>query len=229
MRATFNGPAILLVLFAAGCANTEKKLEDVSWSEAFPGDYDAVVAQAKYVLCKRFPKGFDPDRTQEEKGDFWTIWHYYKSTMYWSGTRARAHVVVEQVGKGKCRVGISVVRQRNADIDNPGVMKEARWIKTERDDEMASLLERAIARRYLTVEPSNAWKEKHRTARRTTLRDDLVDRYRDVDLEGEGVDRAKNTKTLPSITGRKDFWDPTDPLGRKKKREEEEERNPGRH
>jgi len=229
MRATWTGPAILLLLLAAGCANTEKKLKEVSWSKEFPGEYDAVVAQAKYVLRRRFPKGFDPDRTHEEKGDFWTIWHYYKSTMYWSGTRARAHVVVEKVGDGTCRIGVAVVRQRNADIDNPSIMKEARWIKTERDDDLASLIERAIARRYLAVEPSKTWKEKHRVVRRKTLRDDLVDRYRDVDLEGEGVDKAEHSKTLPSITGRKDVWDPTDPLGRKKKREEEEERNPGQH
>ena len=53
---------------AAGCANTEGKLADVSWSAPVECDYASMVERARQMTLRTFRKGFDPDRTDEERG-----------------------------------------------------------------------------------------------------------------------------------------------------------------
>ena len=177
--------AICILFFAAAlaaCDSSEKKLKEVAWGKTIEGDYDLVLERAKYVILKRFPKGFDPDRTDEDKGEFWTIWHFKTSYFYRGTTRERGHLTVEDLGDGNVRVGVAVVRQINDNIDNPHLIDEARWVGSRRDPEMEARIEASIARRYLNSGPSEQWKERNR-GKRATIRQDLIDRYQDVDLD----------------------------------------------
>jgi hypothetical protein len=192
---------ILPVAMLFGCANTEGKLQDLSWGAPVKADYATMLERTKTQILKRFPKGLDPDKSNEEKGDFWTVWDYRPSMWYRETTRTRAHVKVEDLGGGNVRIGVAVVKQLNDNIDNPHLIEEARWVATSRDDEMARLLHDSILLRSLSSEPSEYWKERNRTERRTTMRDDLIDRSQDVDLS-ERPD-PRDVKHLDPITGDK--------------------------
>ena len=172
--------------FALSCSNISGKLEDVDWGNSFKADYAETVARAKKATLRYFPKGFDPDKTNEEAGDFWTIWHYDKSVWYRGTTRYKGHVKVDHAGEGKVRVGVAVVTQINDNIDNPhDTGKDARWVKTQRDIEKANLIERAVARRYLDATPSERWTYEHDPDKdkKKGMRDDLTKRGADIDLE----------------------------------------------
>ena len=196
----------LAALMLGGCQGTEKKLKDVSFGPSFEADYLEVLDNTRHALRKEFPRGLDPDRSDEDAGIFWTIWHYKKSVWYRGTTRQKAHVVVEDLGDGQVRIGVSVVQQLNDDIDNPSIIEEARWTNAQQDHETAQRIENRIAKRYLRVKPSKTWEEKHRDKPSGTLRSDIIDRNRDVDLE---EDREPGDREgLPSVTGREDFWDP---------------------
>jgi len=198
MRAVFH---LLAAVILFGCANTMGKLEDLSWGAPMDGDYLEYVERARQITLKQFPKGLDPDLTDEERGDFWTVWHYAPSMWYRETTRSRAHVKVEDLGGGKVRVGVAVVKQLNDNIDNPHDINEARWVATQRDQQRAQIMEETIARRYLDAEPSEYWKERNRDERRTTMREDLIDRSKDVDLS-ERPD-PRDVKSLDPLTGDK--------------------------
>jgi hypothetical protein len=166
---------------ACACSNVDGKLKDLSWGNAFEADYAETVGRAKQLVLKTFPNGFDPDKTNEEAGDFWTVWHYDMSVWYRKSIRRRAHVKVDAAGQGKVRVGVAVVTQLNDNIDNPHDESEARWVSTVHDPDAAKRLEEAIARRYMDVKPSEYFEEKYKGGEKS-MRKDLVDRSRDVDL-----------------------------------------------
>ncbi|MEM7504957.1 MAG: hypothetical protein AAF417_23225 [Pseudomonadota bacterium] len=129
MRALILGT--LLVSFVA-CNSTDKMLQNMTYGEPFEGDYMAVMERAQIRLRKEFPKGLDPDKTNEAAGDLWTIWHNYTGMHYRNTVRKRAHIKVEDMGDGKVRVGVAVVQQVNDDIDNPSMISEAKWVGKER-------------------------------------------------------------------------------------------------
>jgi hypothetical protein len=197
---------LIVILCAAaafgGCHNIEGKLDDVSWGAPVKSDYQSMVERARTMTLRRFPKGLDPDKTNEEKGDFYTVWDYKVAVTYRDTTRSKAHVKVEDLGEGKVRVGAAVVKQINDNIDNPHDINEARWMATQRDEEAAALLVSSILVRHLEAEPSEYWKEKNRTEKRTTPREDLIDRSKDVDLDEQPDPR--DTKSLDPITGGRD-------------------------
>ncbi|MCK6460076.1 MAG: hypothetical protein L6Q95_09305 [Planctomycetes bacterium] len=196
--------AIVIFLAAAGfvgCASAEGKLTDLSWGPAVKSDYEDMVTRAKQMTLKRYPKGFDPDKTDEAKGDLYTVWNYAISHEYFKTTRSRARVKVEDLGAGKVRVGVAVVTQLNDNIDNPSIIDEARWIRTTRDDEAAGLLVSSILLRQLEAEPSEYWKEKQRTQPSDRPRQDLIDRSKDVNLDE--LPDPKDVKSLDPITGGK--------------------------
>jgi hypothetical protein len=195
MRATFVLSAALLW----GCANVEGKLKDLSWGAPVKADYESMVVRAREQVLKRYPKGLDPDRTDEDKGDFWTVWHNAVAVRYRDTTRSRAHVKVEDLGDGQVRIGVAVVKQINDNIDNPHDISEARWVRTEPDEAAARLLYDSVILRTLSAEPSEYWKERNRTERRPTMREDLIDRSKDVDL-AEAPD-ADDVKHLDPVTG----------------------------
>ena len=191
--------AALLAVAACSQYRTQKKLDDLSWGQPFNGEYDDVLARAKWVLEKEFPKGVDPDQTDQDTGDYWTLWDYKVSMWYRDTTRARAHLKIEEAGEGQVRVGVAVVTQINDNIDNPHSIEEARWVRTTRDPEWAVRIEGQIARRYLKAKPSGYFEEVHREKGKHSLRPDLVDRYKDVDLSEESD--ARDTKSLPPLKG----------------------------
>lgn len=196
--------AIVIFLAAAGfvgCASAEGKLSDLSWGPAVSSDYEEMVLRAKQMTLKRYPKGFDPDKTDEAKGDIFTVWNYDISPRYRETTRRRARVKVEDMGSGKVRVGAAVVTQLNDNIDNPSMIDEARWTGTTRDDEAARLLLDQILLRQLKAEPSEYWKEKQRTQPSDKPRQDLIDRSKDVNLDE--LPDPKDVKSLDPITGGK--------------------------
>ena len=199
MRATF-----FLCFSAAlcGCHNIDGKLADVSWGAPVQSDYESMVERARTMTLRRYPKGLDPDRTNEDKGDFYTVWDYKVAVTYRDTTRSKAHVKVEDLGNGKVRVGAAVVKQTNDNIDNPHDINEARWMGTERDEQAAGLLVSSILVRHLQADPSEYWKEKNRTEKRTTPREDLIDRSKDVDLDAQPDPR--DVKSLDPITGGRD-------------------------
>jgi hypothetical protein len=196
---------LCLAVLLAACETSERKLKDVSYGETIEGEYDFVLERAKFVVLKHFPKGFDPDKTIEEKGDFWTVWHVKTSMMYRGTTRERGHLVVEDLGDNKVRVGVSVVRQINDNIDNPHLVDEARWVRSHRDPEMEARMEAQIARRYLESEPSEQWKVRQSGEKSPTIRDDLIDRYDDVDLES-GTRLGYEEEGQPDSLGRERFY-----------------------
>ncbi len=187
-----------VLLLVGACTNTDGKLKDLSWGTEIQGDYEDVKDRALFVLRKEFPKGFDPERTDEDAGEFWTVWHYKVSTWYRETTRSRARVKIEDLGDGKVRVGVAIVEQLNDNIDNPSIIEEARWVNTHRNGEREKLVESRISQRYLKLEPSEYWKEKHRDKPRAGLRQDLIDRNKDVNLEEYGKIDPK--RELPSMT-----------------------------
>jgi hypothetical protein len=194
--------AIIILCAAAafaGCANVEGKLTDLSWGPPVKSDYEAMVQRAKSMTLRQYPKGFDPDKTDEAKGDFTTVWRYDMDPSYFKSKRSRAHVKVEDMGGGNVRVGVAIVSQLNDNIDNPDSIDEARWIRTTRDDEAASLLARSILIRQLEIEPSEYYKEKHRTEPSNKPRQDLIDRAKDVDLDE--MPNPRDVKHLDPITG----------------------------
>ncbi len=200
MRAT-----ILFLLLAAfvGCDTSNSQLRDLSWGGSFDGSYTDLLARTRYVLLRRFELGFDPDRTKEDEGEFWTVWHYRMAHYYMDSRRIRCHVTIDDLGDGTARIGVSVVTQLNENIDNPSVKEEARWTHTTRDVAWASRIESAIAQRYLKVEASKYWQEKHRGTRRGTMRPDILDRNKDVNLEELG-NPDNPEKEMPHSTGHDD-------------------------
>jgi hypothetical protein len=196
--------AIVIFLGAAAlaaCSSVEGKLSDLSWGPPVQSDYEGMVMRARQMTLKRYPKGFDPDKTDEAKGDLYTVWNYEISHEYFKTTRRRARVKVEDMGGGKVRVGVAVVSQLNDNIDNPSIIDEARWIRTTRDDEAAGLLVSSILLRQLEAEPSEYWKDKHRTEPSDKPRQDLIDRSKDVNLDE--LPDPKDVKSLDPITGGK--------------------------
>ena len=195
--------AIFVGVAACSEYRTQQKLDDLSWGQPFKGEYDDVLARAKWVLEKEFPRGFDPDKSNEDDGDFWTVWDHKVSMWYRETTRARAHLKIEEAGEGEVRLGVAVVTQINDNIDNPHSIEEARWVKTSRDAEWAVRIEEAIARRYLKAKPSGYFEEVHRSKEKNrSMRPDLVDRYKDVDLTEDSD--ARDTKSLPPLKDKKD-------------------------
>jgi len=184
---------LLLPLLAVACANVEGKLDDVTYGRAFDADFDETVQRARMVLLREFPTGLDPDVSNEEAGDLWTIWNYRVSVWYRGTTRWRAHVKVEHAGPGKVRLGVSVVKQLNDNIDNPHDINEARWVRTQRDPETSKRLEDAIARRYLDVKPSEHFEEKY-SGDEAALNKALINRSADVDLSD-----PKNSADNPKL------------------------------
>ena len=186
MRAT----AILFLLaasmFFGGCKNPNKLLDDLSYGAPFESDYEMTNERTRFVLAKVYPKGLDPDRSKPDDGEYVTVWHYQKSAFYRKSTRERAHIVVEDLGDGMVRLGISVVQQLNDNIDNPASIDEAKWVSAQRNAEVEGNLERRIAKRYTQFEVSAYYKEKNRDKKRKGLRPDLIERYEDVDLEEAG-------------------------------------------
>jgi len=194
--------AIIIFLGAAlcfGCASAEGKLTDLSWGPPVKSDYESMLKRAKDMTLRRYPKGFDPDRTDEAKGDLYTVWNYAMVPDYFRSKRARARVKVEDMGGGQVRVGVAVVTQLNDNIDNPDSIDEAKWIRTTRDEDAAGLLVSSILLRQLDAEPSEYWKQKQRTTPSDKPRQDLIDRSKDVNLDE--LPDPKDVKSLDPITG----------------------------
>jgi len=199
MRAFHGSLPLVALLCWAGCASTDRRLDKVQWGAEMDGDVDAVLDRARYVLRKIYPKGLDPDRTDEGQGEFYTVWDYKISTFNRETTRSRARVSVKPASPGKVRVGVAVVQQLSDNIDNPGSVEEARWVRTHNDTEMERMILDRVRQPYLEMKPSEYFEEKHRETPRKTLRPDLVDRSKDVDLDRDG--KIDPDRTPPTIVG----------------------------
>jgi len=179
---------ILLAGFVAGAgckAVPKDELDEVSWGRPFEDDFEMAKLRAHKVIKQEY-KYLDPDLTVDGSGDLWSTWFYRMSSFYRESKRYRGRVVVEDLGNGKVRVGVAVMFQINDNIDNPSVKDEARWVATRRDHDTEGRIERRVARRHRDFEVSATYKEKHRETRRGELREDLLDRYKDVELENAG-------------------------------------------
>ena len=190
----------LLAAFAAS-RSAECMRKDRRPGTELEGSYDLVQERARMVLDKEFPKGLDPDQGDPAGGEFYTVWHHKVSVWHRKTVRERCHLKVEDRGEGKVRVGVAVVTQLNNNIDNPHDIDEAIWVKKERDRDREALLEQTIAQRYLEAKPSGYFEEKHRPKGSGTLRKDILDRTRDVDL-GE-MEPGDIQGELPPATGDK--------------------------
>ncbi|MGQ0614716.1 MAG: hypothetical protein ACT4PV_13350 [Planctomycetaceae bacterium] len=185
-----------LTLLLAACATTPK-FEDLNYAEPFAGDFEIAVQRAKLALQREF-RHLDPDQTDEANGEIWTLWRVQRSQLYRETTRMRAHVRIERLKNGKLRVGAAVFSQLNDNIENPSSVEEAKWVSTTRLVEKENLLRDVIAQSYKKFEPSDDYKARTSDERRDTPRPDLVDRYKDVDLESGGIDPDR---APPPITG----------------------------
>jgi len=195
----------LAVLLLVGCQSTDGMLDkndELSWGQPFEGDFDAVVYRARAKLLQKFPLGLDPDRSNEETGDLWTVWRYDISVMYRETTRNRARVQVEDLGEGKVRVGVGVMQQLNDNIDNPSVIDEAKWVRKQRPPDQEATLRAGIEQSWDRFEASTTWKEKNRPEKRKGMRPDLVDRADDVTLEDY---KTGTIAPQPKITGEKEY------------------------
>ena len=148
-------------------------------------EYERVSGRTKSVL-RRWYSHLDPDKTDDESGEFWTIWMVRTGIFYRGTTRERAHVKIEEDEDGKLRIAVAVVREVNDNIENPSIVSEARWTNRHRDPEAEARLITAISQSYRRFEVSDHFKETHRKERRKTLRPDLVDKYKDVDITKMG-------------------------------------------
>jgi len=192
--------AVLGFLLLAACGSTERHLKDLTWGQPVAGEKDPLVDRARRIILQEFPRGFDPDR-DDSKGEFWTVWHYAPDPFYRNTRRTRARLVVEEQGKGKCRVGVAIVYQINDNIDNPDVIDEGRWVKPTRDYEREERIERRIAQRYKEFEPSEAYeqKQKSREERQRSVRQDIIDRNKDVNLED--ASEIQPDREVPRVAG----------------------------
>jgi len=225
IMSVFRTTATLAVLMLVGCASTDGMLDkdkDLNWGPPFEGDFDETVYRARSKLLRQFPLGIDPDRSDEDHGDLWTVWRYDISVMYRETTRNRARVKVEDLGEGKVRIGVAVMQQLNDNIDNPSVVDEAKWVRKQRLPDREATLRASIEQSWSRFEASTTWNEKHRKERRKGLRPDLVDRTADVTLEDY---KTKTRSTPPKITGEKEYGGKQTDYGshtRKKKEENDD-------
>ncbi len=188
--------ALFLTLLLVACT-APPRFEHLNYAEPFPGDFEIAVQRAKLALQREF-RHLDPDQTDEAKGELWTLWRVHRSELYRETTRMRAHVRIEQLKNGKLRVGTAVFSQLNDNIENPGSADEAKWVSTTRLLDKESLLRDVIVQRYTKFEPSDDYKARTSDERRDTPRPDLVDRYKDVDMDADGIDPDR---APPPITG----------------------------
>ena len=220
----------LLLLFAlapfvVGCADTKYMMqddEDLSWGPAIEDDYEVVMARARTMVVQEYPLGIDPDLSKEEEGDFWSIWRIDLSVMYRETVRRRVRVKVEDLGKGKVRVGVAIVEQINDNIDEPSSIKKAKWVRKHRLPEDEMKLRERIERTTRKFEASAKWKEKHRSERRTGLRPDLVDWTDDVTLEDY---KSSNIVDVPKIAGQSEYGGGQTEYGKHTRKKKEDEKD----
>jgi len=203
---------ILLLAFSAGCDRATGKLEDLSYGSEFEGDYEAVMERAVFVLKKHYRYGLDPDLSDQKAGELWTVWDYRMSSWYRDSQRERAHIKIEKLEDGRLRIGVAVVHQTNDNIDNPGVKEEARWVRSTRNAEKGVALEQEIVRRYVKeFTTSKHFEEKYRTEKRKGMREDILDRNKDVNLEDLDDPDKKSVPSYTDSSKNKGKKDPNDP------------------
>lgn len=218
--------ATTILLFAclglAACKNPDKLMKDLAYGAPVKADFDAINERAQYVLSKKYPLGLDPDRSDEPAGEYFTVWRYDTSVLYRKTIRHRAHVRIQDMGNGQVRIGIAVVEQINDNIDNPDSIEEGKWQSTQRSGEKEAAIEQDIAKRWAKFEVSTSYKEKHADKPRTGLRPDLVEKYRDVDLQEyeEGGESGTAGQT-PAISGDAGFEEESREEAERRKRFEE--------
>jgi len=181
----------------AGCTSTPD-FDKLQWGEPVKGDYGEAVERAKRSLQRNF-RHLDPDRTQEAQGDLWSLWHADRGEFNRSTFRRRGRVRVERIGDDRFRVGVSVFQQLSDNIENPSSVQEARWVKTTRLFDREDLMRREIEARYREFRPSERYLNRKDAETDTTPRPDLIDRYKDVELEGAGT--IDPERAPPKVTG----------------------------
>ncbi len=185
MRAIYR--LFLLVLFVscqgAGCRHVdEDDFEELTWGAPFDGDM-AIISERAQIMLKREFKYVNPDLTKEDEQDYYSTWRYVMSVMYRESTRRRCRIKLKESEDGRILVGVAIISQLNDNVDNPHDKAEARWVKKTREYEDELRLERRIAQRFHKFEVSKTYKEKHRDEPRKGMRQDILDRTRDADLE----------------------------------------------
>lgn len=211
---------LLLVLFVtcqgAGCRHVDDDdFEELSWGAPFEGDM-AIISERAQIMLKREFKYLNPDLTKEDEQDYWSTWRYVMSVMYRESTRRRCRIKVEETDEGTLRVGVAIISQLNDNVDNPHDKADARWVKTQREYEDEQRMERRIAQRFHKFEVSKSYKEKHREEPRKGLRQDILDRTRDADLESYEQGKKTATEELDEIDRKGSQFDDVKRLEKKK-------------
>lgn len=176
---------LALLALALGACASSPKLEDLAWGEPVAGEYEAAVARARRAVVFHF-RHLDPDRTREAEGDLWSLWRFDRGEFNRSSFRRCGRVRVERVGDDKFRVGVAVFQQLSDNIENPGSEEEARWVRTTRRTDLEEEIRRAVEARYRDFAPSEDYERRRSEVDAKTPRQDLIDRYEDVDLEEAG-------------------------------------------
>lgn len=116
--------------------------EDTEWLRGQPfsaPSFDVVWQRAQEVLAG---EGYRPDEvlTSVSTGEIVTTWITRVAPTRYEGKRRRAHLRIEPVGETQWRVAVAVIRQRNADIDDPKNPLSAQWEADGIDTSRSELL-----------------------------------------------------------------------------------------
>ena len=103
--------------------------EDEEWRRGQPfsaPSFGEVWQRAKDVLAN---EGYqvDEELTSAKQGEIVSLWVMRMAPTRYEGKRRRVHVRIEPVGETQWRAAVAVLRQRNADIDDPKNPLAAQW------------------------------------------------------------------------------------------------------
>lgn len=93
-------------------------------------DFDALWSRAEWVLTME-GAGIDSDRTHYDQREMVTHWDTQLAPNRYEGRRSRAWIKFENPKPGEWNVAVSVQVQRNADLDAPSNIGNAKWEERE--------------------------------------------------------------------------------------------------
>jgi len=99
------------------------------WQATEPLEASSLEVVWDHVRTVALAEGYaqDDTRTQYDRREFVSRWITFLSSLRYEGQRRRLHVVIDEAGPGKWVVRACVIRQRNADIDQPDNPAKAEW------------------------------------------------------------------------------------------------------
>jgi len=116
--------------------------KDTQWMRGQPfttPSFDVIWQRTGEVLAR---EGFRADEalTSVSHGEIVSLWITRMAPTRYQGKRRRAHVRIEPLEGAQWRAAVAVIRQQNADIDDPPNVVSAQWEADGIDEDRSKLL-----------------------------------------------------------------------------------------